>query len=153
MATGMIDTCTEQLLTEVRDGVARITLNRPEARNALGNTITPALRRQVRDRGADPDVRALLVTGADDALCAAGASLGGDVKCNNSKIQYINHWRIILVADAHRHSLATKKLSPIKRSLLQRLALQSHWPVWPQTCFTIAKLKLASPKLMVRPNC
>ena len=75
MPTGMIDTGTEQLLAEVRDGVALITLNRPAARNALGDTITPALRRQIRDRGADPDVRALLITGAGDAFCA-----GGDVK-------------------------------------------------------------------------
>ena len=92
MATGMIDTCTEQLLTEVRDGVARITLNRPEARNALGNTITPALRRQVRDRGATRMSAPLLVTGADDALCAAGASLTAwryVWGCNNSKILYV----------------------------------------------------------------
>ena len=35
MPTGMIDTGTEQLLAEVRDGVALITLNWPAARNAL----------------------------------------------------------------------------------------------------------------------
>ena len=39
MATGAIDTGTEQLLCEVRDRVALITLNRPESRNALGDTL------------------------------------------------------------------------------------------------------------------
>ena len=70
MATGAIDTGTEQLLCEVRDRVALITLNRPESRNALGDTITPALRRQIRERGDDPDVGALLITGAGTAFCA-----------------------------------------------------------------------------------
>ena len=71
----MIDTGTDQLLCEVRDGVAIITLNRPEARNALSDYLTPALRTMVKDRGEDPDVGALLITGAGTAFCA-----GGDVK-------------------------------------------------------------------------
>mgnify|MGYP001163987978 FL=1 len=75
MTTGEIDTGTEQLICEVREGVATITLNRPESRNALGDTITPALRRQIKERAADPDVGALMITGAGTAFCA-----GGDVK-------------------------------------------------------------------------
>lgn len=75
MATGTIDTGTDQLLCEVKERVALITLNRPESRNALGDTITPALRRMIRERGDDPDVGALLITGAGTAFCA-----GGDVK-------------------------------------------------------------------------
>ena len=80
MATGKIDTGTEQLLCEVRDGVATITLNRPESRNALGDVITPALRRQIKERALDADVRALMITGAGTAFCA-----GGDVKGMGSK--------------------------------------------------------------------
>ena len=48
-----IDTGTDQLLCEVRDGVALITLNRPDARNALSDTLTPALRRMIKERGED----------------------------------------------------------------------------------------------------
>ena len=70
-----IDTGTEQLLCEVRDGVALITLNRPESRNALSDYLTPALRTMIKERGEDPDVGALLITGAGTAFCA-----GGDVK-------------------------------------------------------------------------
>jgi enoyl-CoA hydratase/carnithine racemase len=70
-----IDTGTGQLLCTVREGVAIITLNRPEARNALSTEMSPALRRMIATCGADSGVRALLITGAGTAFCA-----GGDVK-------------------------------------------------------------------------
>ncbi len=73
-----IDTGTQALLCSVEDGVATITLNRPEARNALGEEITPALRRMIRQAGDDPEVGAVLITGAGNAFCA-----GGDVKSMN----------------------------------------------------------------------
>ncbi|SJZ78185.1 Enoyl-CoA hydratase/carnithine racemase [Enhydrobacter aerosaccus] len=70
-----IDTGTTELLCSVRDGVAVITLNRPEARNAMSDKLTPALRTQIKERGEDPDVGAILITGAGTAFCS-----GGDVK-------------------------------------------------------------------------
>src|ERR1700686_931903 len=76
------DTGTSELLCEIRDRVALITLNRPEARNALSDRLTPALRRMIKQCGDDPKVGALLITGAGNAFCA-----GGDVKGmgNNAK--------------------------------------------------------------------
>src|SRR5260370_7905426 len=70
-----IDTGTTELLCAVRDGVALITLNRPEARNAMSDKLTPALRTQIKERGEDPAVGAILITGAGTAFCR-----GGDVK-------------------------------------------------------------------------
>jgi enoyl-CoA hydratase/carnithine racemase len=70
-----IDTGTEQLLCHVEEGVAVITLNRPEARNALSDHLTPALRRMIRERGEDASVGAMVITGAGRAFCS-----GGDVK-------------------------------------------------------------------------
>ena len=70
-----IDTGTTELLCSVRDGVALITLNRPEARNAMSDRLTPALRTQIKERGEDPAVGAILITGAGTAFCS-----GGDVK-------------------------------------------------------------------------
>lgn len=70
-----IDTGTNELLCVVREGVALITLNRPEARNALSDKLTPALRTQIKERGEDPEVGAILITGAGTAFCS-----GGDVK-------------------------------------------------------------------------
>jgi len=43
-----IDTGTDELLCVVRDRVAIITLNRPEVRNALSDTLTPALRSMIK---------------------------------------------------------------------------------------------------------
>ena len=70
-----IDTGTNELLCVIRDRVAVITLNRPEARNALSDHLTPALRTMIKTCGENPDVGALLITGAGTAFCA-----GGDVK-------------------------------------------------------------------------
>jgi enoyl-CoA hydratase/carnithine racemase len=70
-----IDTGTNELLCAVRDRVAIITLNRPEARNALSDHLSPALRRMIKSCGENPDVGAVLLTGAGTAFCA-----GGDVK-------------------------------------------------------------------------
>jgi enoyl-CoA hydratase/carnithine racemase len=70
-----IETGTTELLCEVRDRVATITFNRPEARNSLSDQLTPALRRMVRQMGEDPAVGAILLTGAGTSFCS-----GGDVK-------------------------------------------------------------------------
>ncbi len=75
MSAITIDTGTDQLLCEIRERVAIITLNRPDARNALSDFLTPALRTMIKERGADERVGALLITGAGTAFCA-----GGDVK-------------------------------------------------------------------------
>jgi 2-(1,2-epoxy-1,2-dihydrophenyl)acetyl-CoA isomerase len=75
MATRSIDTGTDELLCDITDRVAIITLNRPEARNALSDRLTPALRRMIRQCGEDASVGAILITGAGTAFCA-----GGDVK-------------------------------------------------------------------------
>src|ERR1700704_1914606 len=70
-----IDTGTDELLCAIRDCVAVITLNRPEVRNALSDRLTPALRTMIKTCGENPDVGALLITGAGTAFCS-----GGDVK-------------------------------------------------------------------------
>src|SRR6201994_2111377 len=70
-----VDTGTDELLCVIRDRVALITLNRPEVRNALSDRLTPALRSMIKSCGENPEVGALLITGAGTAFCA-----GGDVK-------------------------------------------------------------------------
>ena len=70
-----INTGTDELLCAIRDRVAIITLNRPQARNSLSDHLTPALRTMIRTCGENPDVGALLITGAGTAFCS-----GGDVK-------------------------------------------------------------------------
>jgi enoyl-CoA hydratase/carnithine racemase len=74
-AARRIDTGTDELLCEVRERVAVITLNRPQARNSLSDQLSPALREMIRWCGDEAEVGAVLITGAGTAFCA-----GGDVK-------------------------------------------------------------------------
>ncbi len=51
-------------------GTATITLHRPGSRNALSTALRKALWQAARDLDADPDVAAIVLTGADPAFCA-----------------------------------------------------------------------------------
>ncbi len=70
-----IDTHTNDLLAHVEDGVAVLTMNRPERRNALSAAMLEALAKTLADCETANDVGAVLLTGAGGAFCA-----GGDVK-------------------------------------------------------------------------
>ncbi len=64
-----------------RDGpVLTLTLNRPEALNALTRETTQALRTEVETAGRDPEVGAIVLTGAGRAFCA-----GADLKDVNAR--------------------------------------------------------------------
>jgi len=64
------------ILFEVRDNVARIALNRPEAANSLNSTLSSELMDAVIRSEEDPEVRALVITGSGRFFCA-GADLKG----------------------------------------------------------------------------
>jgi 2-(1,2-epoxy-1,2-dihydrophenyl)acetyl-CoA isomerase len=72
---GALDTGTDDLLAEVRDGVATITLNRPDRRNALSAEMLAALAQVLGELESADAVGALVITGNGPAFCA-----GGDVK-------------------------------------------------------------------------
>jgi enoyl-CoA hydratase/carnithine racemase len=65
-----------QLRYAVADGVATITLHRPERLNAFTPVMAAELAGAAAAADADDDVRVVLVTGAGRAFCA-GADLGG----------------------------------------------------------------------------
>jgi 2-(1,2-epoxy-1,2-dihydrophenyl)acetyl-CoA isomerase len=70
-----LDTGTQDLLATVDDGVAVITMNRPERRNAMSEAMMTAMDRVLREFEADDAVGCVVLTGAGGAFCA-----GGDVK-------------------------------------------------------------------------
>jgi 2-(1,2-epoxy-1,2-dihydrophenyl)acetyl-CoA isomerase len=70
-----IDTGTTDLLASLDDGVLTLTLNRPEARNAMSGAMTAALGQQLADAELDSAVKCIVLTGAGKGFCA-----GGDVK-------------------------------------------------------------------------
>jgi len=79
MAT-TIDTGTNDLLASLDGGVLTITLNRPEARNAMSDEMNQALAAQLASAELNPAVRVLVLTGAGKGFCA-----GGDVKGMNTR--------------------------------------------------------------------
>jgi len=66
-----------EVLYEVADGIARLTINRPERRNALSWSVVGDLRRRVAECRDDPAAHVLVLTGAGDKAFCAGADLGG----------------------------------------------------------------------------
>jgi len=69
------------LTYDVRDGVATVTINRPERRNALNEAVLVELLRACEAVEADPAARVLVLTGSGDKAFSAGADLtppGGD---------------------------------------------------------------------------
>ena len=70
-----VNTGTDDLLGELDDGVLTLTMNRPEARNAMSGEMTAAMSEQLAIAELNPEVRCIVLTGAGKGFCA-----GGDVK-------------------------------------------------------------------------
>jgi enoyl-CoA hydratase len=66
----------EPVLTEISDGVAVITINRPEARNAINGAVARGLAAAFDELDARSDVRVLILTGAGGSF-SAGMDLKG----------------------------------------------------------------------------
>ncbi len=75
MGKRTLDTGTKDLLAHVDDGVAVITMNRPERRNAMSGGMLTAMSAALAAFETDPEVACIVLTGAGGAFCA-----GGDVK-------------------------------------------------------------------------
>ena len=60
----------DTILVDVEDGVATVTLNRPEMKNAINLQMEQELHQAMWGLEADAEVRAIVVTGAGDAFCS-----------------------------------------------------------------------------------
>lgn len=65
----------ETILVDKNDWIGTITMNRPDRRNAMTTTMLLELAQAFRQMGADPEVRAVILTGAGEAF-----SVGADVQ-------------------------------------------------------------------------
>ena len=94
-----IDTGTDHLQVELNDGVAVLTLNRPEARNAMSGEMNAALQATLASVETDPAVKCVVLTGAGKGFCAGGdvkgmASSGGAAKADNTIDAAIHRQRL-----------------------------------------------------------
>jgi enoyl-CoA hydratase/carnithine racemase len=70
-----VPTANTPLLVQIQDGIATLTLNRPDRMNAVDMATLAALREALEGLFVDADVRAVIVTGAGEKAFCAGADL------------------------------------------------------------------------------
>jgi enoyl-CoA hydratase/carnithine racemase len=114
-----IDTGTDELLCVIRDRVAIITLNRPEARNAMSDHLTPALRNMIKACGENPDVGVLLLTGAGTAFCAGGNVKGMGAHRDKAKLAMSHDERVADLQERQR--LLTGALVSVRKPTIAAL--------------------------------
>jgi 2-(1,2-epoxy-1,2-dihydrophenyl)acetyl-CoA isomerase len=97
------------LRDDPRDRVARLTLNRPERRNAINPQLRAALREGLADVLADPGVRAIVIAGAGGSFCAGGdlasATSGSDAASARARMTE-NHRLVRLLWHAEKPLVA-----------------------------------------------
>src|SRR5256885_11807589 len=114
-----IETGTDELLCAIRDRVAIITLNRPQARNSLSDHLTPALRTMIRTCGENPDVGVLLITGAGTAFCAGGDVKGMGAHRDKKKLEMPHDERVADLQERQR--LLTGALASVRKPTIAAL--------------------------------
>ncbi|MEM9084479.1 MAG: crotonase/enoyl-CoA hydratase family protein [Pseudomonadota bacterium] len=87
-----------QILVEKADGIATITLNRPEKMNAYTRTMGEEIMAAMDDIDADDQVRAVIFTGAGDRAFCAGADLtpegGGQIFSDATEVKNLSDERV-----------------------------------------------------------
>lgn len=104
----------ETILVETSpQGVAILTLNRPEAKNALSQQMILELREAAGQLTADPAVRGVVLTGAGDVFCA-----GGDLKGMQTQVLNSREGRI---SDATQLARLLADLDSLPKPLIGRI--------------------------------
>src|SRR5215510_1617882 len=75
----------QEILYQAHDSVARITLNRPEKRNALNDVLIDELKQALRRADADKQVRVVVLSGAGSDFCS-GADLATLQEISNASV-------------------------------------------------------------------
>ena len=114
-----IDTGTHELLCAIRERVAIITLNRPEVRNALSDNLTPALRTMIKTCGENPEIGALLITGAGTAFCAGGNVKGMGAHRDQKKLEMSYEEKVADLQERQR--LLTGALAAVRKPTIAAL--------------------------------
>jgi methylglutaconyl-CoA hydratase len=76
----------QSVLYSVADGIARLTLNRPDKRNALNDSLVAALKESLKNADADESVRVIVVSGAGKDFCS-GADLSALQKIASASVE------------------------------------------------------------------
>ncbi|MCT2559424.1 crotonase/enoyl-CoA hydratase family protein [Tsuneonella sp. YG55] len=82
----MAETASDELLTEVRDGVLIVTINRPEAKNAMNKAAAEGIAAAMDRLDADDDLRVGVLTGAGGTFCS-GMDLKGFLRGESPSVE------------------------------------------------------------------
>lgn len=92
--TQAADSMTDFILTEIKDQTAIITLNRPDVLNAWHTEMRNELREALRGFDADPNVRAIILTGTGTRAFSAGQDLNETKTFDPDRAEvWIGEWR------------------------------------------------------------
>lgn len=105
----------DAVLVEVSEGVATITLNRPDRRNAINSALGDGLARAVGDCEANDDVSVMILTGADPAFCA-----GADLKAMSEAVAG--------ATDAPGNDTPVNAGDPYRRDEIGKYAFRGPYP-------------------------
>lgn len=94
-------------------GIATVTLNSPQTRNAMSNDLMRELRRAASELAADSKVRAIVLTGAGEIFSAGGDLKGMQRQATNSREGRI--------ADATEFATTLKELDELPKLLIGRI--------------------------------
>lgn len=83
------------LITELKDGALVLTINRPEAGNALNGAVGQGLVDAMKNAADDPAVRTVIITGAGEKIFCAGMDLkafaaGEDISAVGAGLKYLS---------------------------------------------------------------
>ncbi len=92
----------DAVLVDIVDGVATLTLNRPEARNTMDLETMRALHAALESTDADDAVRVVVITGSGNTFCS-GADLKGATQANNDDKRWNGPSAIVTVLEAMLH--------------------------------------------------
>ena len=79
------------ILFEVKDGVAWLTINRPRAQNAFREQSLDEMIRALRSTREDPSIACAVVTGAGDTSFSAGGDFHAMMRLNRANAHMWNH--------------------------------------------------------------
>ena len=100
-----------EVLTEITNNVLVVTLNRPEAGNALNGALSEGLSNALSDAAENPEVRAIVITGAGEKIFCAGMDLkafaaGEDIAKIGLGFAALRKCKKPLIAAVNGHALA-----------------------------------------------
>ena len=61
---------TEAVIVDIADGMMTITLNRPEAKNAVNKAVAVGVAKAIDELESNPDIRVAIITGAGGTFCS-----------------------------------------------------------------------------------